>query len=127
MSAQPPAPIAPGYASAMLHDVRVTEEFLEYTEAIEPTMDPYAGRWVSHGRTPALLEGDRHEDIVITGFPDLEAARAWSRSEAYQELVPLRQRHCEATMVLLEGVEEGYSSLSTVGKLRPAATAQSGA
>lgn len=121
--AQPPAP---GYAIAMLHDVRVTEELLDYMAAIEPTMEPFEGRWVSHGRTPELLEGDRREDIVIIGFPDLEAARAWYRSSAYQELVPLRQRHCTATVVLLEGVEADYTSRSTVEKLRPAA-AQSGA
>ena len=115
-----PAPTVPGYAIAMLHDVRVTEELLHYMEAIEPTMEPFEGRWVSHGRTPELLEGERREDIVIIGFPDLEAARSWYRSSSYQELVPLRQRHCEATVVLLEGVEEGYSSLTTVEKLRPA-------
>ena len=120
MPAPTPAPTVPGYAIAMLHDVRVTEELLEYMEAIEPTMEPFEGRWVSHGRTPELLEGERREDIVIIGFPDLGTARAWYRSRAYQELLPLRQRHCEATVVLLEGVEEGYSSLTTVEKLRPA-------
>ena len=120
MPAPTPAPTAPGYAIAMLRDVRITEELLEYMEAIEPTMEPFEGRWISHGRTPELLEGERREDIVIIGFPDLETARAWYRSPAYQELVPLRQRHCEATVVLLEGVDEGYSSLTTVEKLRPA-------
>jgi uncharacterized protein (DUF1330 family) len=120
MPAPTPVPTAPGYAIAMLHDVRVTEELLDYMEAIEPTMEPFEGRWVSHGRTPELLEGARREDIVIIGFPDLDTARAWYRSRAYQELVPLRQRHSEATVVLLEGVDEDYTSRRTVESLRSA-------
>lgn len=117
-----PARPAPGYAIAMLHDVRVTDELLAYMEAVERTMEPFGGRWISHGRTPELLEGERREDIVIIGFPDLDTARAWYRSSAYQELVPLRQRSSAATVVLLEGVDEAYSSSSTVEHLRTAVT-----
>lgn len=110
----------PAYAIAMLHDVHVTDELLTYMEVVEQTMVPFGGRWISHGRTPELLEGSRREDVVIIGFPDLAAARSWYESRAYQEIAPMRQRHSAATMVLLEGVGEDYTSLSTVEKLRRA-------
>lgn len=60
--------------------------------------------------------GDGH--AVVIAFPDLEAARAWYDSAAYQEIKPLRTRHRPGAVILIEGVSPGHSAAKLAGALR---------
>ena len=113
-----PTPAVPAYALAVISDVRVTDELLTYMAAVETTMLRFGGRWISHGRTPELLEGSLPGDCVIIEFPDLATARAWYESEEYQEVIPLRTRNCHAVVALIEGVPSGYSTHDTIRSMR---------
>jgi uncharacterized protein (DUF1330 family) len=44
----------------------------------------------------------------VIAFPDLETARTWYRSAAYQRIVPLRARNAVGEILLIEGVEDGH-------------------
>lgn len=98
-----------------LHD-----EVLDYMERIQSTLDPFAGRFLVHGATLEVREGEWPGALVVIGFPTIGEARAWYESDAYQELVPLRTRHMAGDVVLVDGVAPGYDAALTAARLRAA-------
>jgi uncharacterized protein (DUF1330 family) len=63
---------------------------------------------VIHGGTPEVLEGNWTGDLIAIEFPDLDRARAWYASDAYQRIVPLRAEHSEGEILLIDGVTAGH-------------------
>ena len=51
----------------------------------------------------------------MLGFPDLEQARAWYRSEVYRRILPLRTANAVGDVILVEGVEEGHRGVDILG------------
>ena len=45
------------YAIAHLRTPQVNDDVLEYLDRIQPTLDPFDGRFVVHGATVEVLEG----------------------------------------------------------------------
>ncbi|MBB4690973.1 DUF1330 domain-containing protein [Paractinoplanes abujensis] len=109
------------YAMAHLRTTSSHGDVFEYIERIQDTMDPYGGRFVVHGPEVEVLEGEWPGTLVILEFPDLEAARDWYASPAYQEILPLRTRHIEGDTLIFEGVGRGYDARVTAAALRAAA------
>ncbi|KUH39247.1 MULTISPECIES: DUF1330 domain-containing protein [Streptomyces] len=110
----------PAYAIARLRPPRTLhEEVLTYMERIQSTLDPFDGRFLVHG-APAreVLEGDWPEALVIIGFPSLVHARDWYASEAYQALLPLRTRHMDGDVLLIDGLAPDYDPATTAAALR---------
>ena len=56
-----------------------------------------------YGATEAL-EGEPADGIVVLQFPDMDAARAWHGSAAYQEAMAHRQKGADYRVLLVEGV-----------------------
>jgi hypothetical protein len=54
------------------------------------------------------------------GFPGIVEARAWWDSPAYQEIAPLRSRHIEGEIILVEGVPEDYDPTGAAKAMREA-------
>jgi uncharacterized protein (DUF1330 family) len=106
-----------GYAVGHLHSVELGPEIRQYMETIEATFEPFGGEWIVHGTQPEVLEGPWSADLVIIGFPSLNAARNWYASKAYQEILELRTEHSDAQVLLLQGVPEGYRAADTITKL----------
>jgi len=105
------------YAVAHLRTVDQNAEIVDYLRRIDATLDPFGGRFVVHGTLPEVLEGEWPGFLVVIGFPDLAAARAWYDSPAYQEIVPLRTRNSDGVTLLVDGVPEGYRAASHAAKL----------
>ncbi|HEY8479189.1 MAG TPA: DUF1330 domain-containing protein [Spirillospora sp.] len=101
-----------------LHD-----DVFTYMERIQATMDPFGGRFLVHGTTPEVMEGPLDGTYVIIEFPDMDKARAWYTSDAYQEILPMRTKNIEGTAVLLPGVPDGYDAAATADALRAAQNA----
>lgn len=114
---------APGYAIGVIGDVEVNDELFAYMAAVETSIQQYDGRWISHGRSSEVLEGELPGDLVIIEFPDLATARAWYDSEDYQSIIPLRTRNTSSVVALTEGVPATYSTQQTVDRMRAAAPA----
>jgi uncharacterized protein (DUF1330 family) len=108
------------YALAHLRDTDRHPEILEYMEKIQATLDPFFGRFLVHGGDIDAREGAHPGTIVIIEFPRMVEARSWYRSPAYQEILPLRTRHIERDLVLVEGVEPGHDSAKMAAELRAA-------
>ncbi|GAA0635596.1 DUF1330 domain-containing protein [Streptomyces thermospinosisporus] len=106
------------YAIARLHRVTPHADVAEYIERIQGTFEPYGGRFLVHGRQHEVVEGDWPGNVVMIAFPGIAEARAWWSSPAYREIAPLRTRHSEADIVLVEGVPEDYDPKVTAQAVR---------
>ncbi|MDJ0379494.1 DUF1330 domain-containing protein [Streptomyces sp. G-G2] len=109
------------YAIGHIRPETMNEDILRYIEEIQGTMDPFGGEFLVHGKDHEVVEGSFPGAVIVIGFPDLERARAWYASPAYQELIPLRTRHIAGEVILVEGVAPGYDARRTAAALREAA------
>ncbi|MFI6262250.1 DUF1330 domain-containing protein [Micromonospora sp. NPDC051006] len=108
----------PAFALAHLRTPNTNEDVLTYIERIQATLDPFGGRFRVHGAEVEVLEGEWPGTVVIIEFPDVEAARAWYASPAYQEILPLRTRHIEGSAIIVSGVGPDYDPTRTAARLR---------
>lgn len=105
------------YAVAHLRNVDLGEAVAEYLMKIDGTLRPYDGRFLVHGTDPQVLEGQWPGHLVLIEFPDLERARAWYDSPAYQEILPLRTEHSDGAAILVEGTPPGYRAADYLAKV----------
>jgi len=64
----------PTYAFAHLQTVDFNAEIVEYINRIDATLEPYHGRFLIHGRTPTVVDGEFTGVLVAIEFPDRERA-----------------------------------------------------
>jgi len=98
-----------------LHD-----DVFTYMERIQATMDPFGGRFLVHNTLPEVVEGPLDGLYVLIEFPDMDKARAWYASDAYQAILPMRTDHIPATTVLLQGLPDPYDAAATAKAMRAA-------
>ncbi len=80
------------------------EAWADYRQRVPATLAPWGAEWVLRGALHDVLAGEpRHSHCVVIRFPDLDAARAWYASEAYQALLPLRERAARMDLMLFSG------------------------
>lgn len=106
------------YALAHLYNRNLHAEVLEYIERIQATLDPYEGRFIVHGPSVDVREGEWPGTVVIIEFPTVDQARAWYESPPYQEILPLRTDNIEGTAIIVEGVPPDYDATATAAALR---------
>ncbi|MEU9181449.1 DUF1330 domain-containing protein [Streptomyces sp. NPDC048550] len=106
------------YAIAHIRPETMNEEIFHYIEEIQSTMDPFGGSFLVHGAQVEVMEGPFPGTVVVLAFPDIERARAWYASPAYQALIPLRTRHIPGEVILVDGVPPGYDAAKTAARLR---------
>ncbi len=87
---------------------------------VPATFEPYGGRFLVHFTQHEVKEDSWPGSVVVIGFPGIAEARAWWDSPAYQEIAPLRSRHVQGDIVLVEGVPEGYDPTGSAKALRDA-------
>jgi uncharacterized protein (DUF1330 family) len=102
----------PAYAIANLSNVDLNDEVARYIATIDETLVPFEGRFLVHGKTPDVLEGEWADTTVIIAFPDRERAYGWYRSPAYQEILPLRTENSDGAAIIVEGVADDYRAAS---------------
>ena len=108
----------PAYAMAHLRTPTINEQVLEYIERIQGTLDPYQGRFLVHGAQVEVVEGPWPGTVVVIEFPDVESARAWYRSPAYQAILPLRTDNIDGSAIIVPGVAPDYDATRTAAALR---------
>jgi uncharacterized protein (DUF1330 family) len=113
----------PAYAMAHLRTPTIIEQVLEYIERIQGTLDPYQGRFLVHGAEVEEVEGPWPGTVVVIEFPDVESARAWYRSPAYQAILPLRTDNIDGSAIIVPGVAPDYDATRTAAALRQRAAA----
>lgn len=104
------------YAVAHLKEMKVNREVVAYLRQIDETLEPFDGQFLVHGKQTEVVEGVFPGYLIIIEFPDMEKARNWYHSEAYQEILPLRTNNAEGSVVLVDGVSEGYRASDLLSK-----------
>jgi uncharacterized protein (DUF1330 family) len=102
----------PAYAIANLTNVDLNDEIARYIATIDETLVPFEGRFLVHGKTPDVLEGEWADATVIIAFPDLERAYGWYHSPGYQAILALRTENSDSAAIIIEGVDDGYRAAS---------------
>jgi len=106
------------YAMAHLHTPQINDDVLEYIETIQDTLDPFGGRFLVHGAEVEVKEGDWPGTVVVIGFPDIDAARGWYDSPAYQAILPMRTNHIDGAALIVDGVAPEYDPRATAAWFR---------
>lgn len=99
------------------------EDVFVYMERIQATMDQFGGRFLVHGETPDVREGEWEGALVLLEFPDMGSARAWYDSPAYREIKHLRTDHIPGMAMLVDSCGPGHDSAAMAAAMR---TAQAG-
>ena len=75
-------------------------KWVVYRDAVPATLVPFGGTVVMRGHHGFGLTDDRAEtDVVMIGFPSVDAVRAWYDSPAYQALGMLRDEAADVVIV----------------------------
>jgi len=83
--------------------VKDPEKFAEYGQKAGPSMAPFGGQVHMRGKFEELLTGgDDHSAGAVLKFPDLQSARDWHASPAYQEIIALRDEGADISLTLYE-------------------------
>ena len=86
-------------------DVTDPEQYEQYKAASPAAIAAGGGRFLVRGGEHVVLEGDwQPPRLVMLEFEDLEAARRWYESDAYQEAKKLRDGAARFRAVAVEGI-----------------------
>lgn len=83
--------------------VRDPEGYKEYVEKDTPILEGLGGRFIVRGGQAQVVEGEAHARHVVIEFPSYEQAVAAYNDPAYQEVMRIRQRTADSTIILVEG------------------------
>ncbi len=114
----------PAYVIAHLQEAAPHPDIAEYIERLPGTFEPYGGRYLVHATQHEVKEGTWPGHVVMIGFPGLAEAQEWWASPAYREIAPLRRRHIEGDIILVEGVPDGYDPTPAAKAIRAALPAE---
>jgi uncharacterized protein (DUF1330 family) len=103
------------YGVAHMRSVTIGPAIVEYLERIDATLEPFGGRFIVHGATPRVLEGEFPGHLIVIEFPSREQAQGWYDSPAYREILPLRTENSEGPVVLVDGVGPEHKATDVLG------------
>jgi uncharacterized protein (DUF1330 family) len=93
----------PAYIIALVN-VTNAEKYQQYAKGAGAANAKYKSRFLVRGGKKHALEGDiPFERIVVTEFPDVEAAKRFYNSPEYQEARKHRLGAADFHMVVVEG------------------------
>ena len=86
-----------------IHDPAGYDVYRSQTAA---TIAPHGGRFIVRGERVHNFEGEPPlPRVVVIEFPSFDQAKAWYESEAYRQLIPIRQKAAKGRSFLVEGAE----------------------
>ena len=87
-------------------DVTDPGQYEQYKAASPAAIAAGGGRFLVRGGELVVLEGDwQPPRLVLLEFDDLEAARRWYESQAYQEAKKLREGAARFRAIAVQGVD----------------------
>lgn len=86
--------------------VRDMEAYKEYVVKDTPILQGLGGKFIVRGGQSEVTEGEAHERHVVIEFPSYEAALAAYNDPEYQEVMKIRHRTADSTIIVVEGHDE---------------------
>jgi uncharacterized protein (DUF1330 family) len=109
------------YVIAHLQQSPPHADVADYMERISGTFATFGGRFLVHATAHEVLEGEWPGHVVMIQFPDIDAAHGWWNSADYRAIAPLRSRHIDGDIIVVEGVPEQYDASHAAQTVRAAA------
>ena len=81
--------------------IKDKEKMTKYSSLAGDTIKPFNGHYVHKGKIDVLKGKTEYDTKVIIQFPNTESALSWYNSEAYQEIIPLREDAMECQFHLI--------------------------
>ena len=83
--------------------VKNLDKLNEYGAIARPSIEAAGGELVTAARVTDVLAGNHdHERTVIIRFDNVQAARDWYGSDAYQSALPVREQAMDAVFMIIE-------------------------
>jgi uncharacterized protein (DUF1330 family) len=71
-----------------------------YVEGVSKSLLPYSAEVIFRGKLHKVLTGEHsHPNTVVIRFPDQTTLQDWYNSKEYQELIPIRDRAADVTII----------------------------
>jgi len=94
----------PAYAIGNV-EVQDQATYDKYRAGVLETVQAYGGRFLVRGGAFEVKEGSfAPKRLVVLEFPDMDTARRWYDSPAYQAILPHRLQSTRTDLVLVEGI-----------------------
>lgn len=77
------------------------ESLVQYSAKAAETLAPYNGQFIAKGEVEVLHGEAAHPVKAVIQFPDKDSARDWYNSEAYQAIIPIRNKGMNSHFHLL--------------------------
>ncbi len=85
--------------------VKNPEQYAQNRDLIQPTLEPYGGRFLVRGGHVECLEGTWNPSrLIVVEFPNLEGAKQWWASDLYRPAKKVRQETTDTNMILVAGI-----------------------
>ena len=78
-----------------------TEQLSHYSAQAAATLVPFGGEFIAKGPIEVLHGEAAHSTKVVIQFPDRDSAAGWYASDAYQALIPIRNKGMNSQFHLL--------------------------
>ena len=94
-----------GYIVANLK-VEDADGYEAYRSRVREIIERHGGNILVRGGQVEVREGTLERGrVIVIEFESMDAARAFYDSADYQEIVPIRQRHADGLLFLVEGAD----------------------
>jgi uncharacterized protein (DUF1330 family) len=94
----------PAYVIASVRSAHDQEALVEYRRRNSEAVAAHGGRFLARGGAIEVLEGEWDpQRVVVMEFDDIETARRWYASDAYQAAIAIRQGASETDIIIVEG------------------------
>ena len=94
----------PAYAIFIKNSTKDAEELKTYGQKAAAARGDHQLSALAFYGACETLEGDPAEGVVLLQFPDMDAAKAWYTSPAYQEALPHRLKGADYRVILAAGL-----------------------
>ena len=75
-------------------------QWKKYVDGVGDSLGPFRAEVVFRGRRASVLAGEHpHDQTVVIRFPDQATLQEWFHSEAYQSLIPIRDRAADVVII----------------------------
>jgi uncharacterized protein (DUF1330 family) len=94
---------APGY---MIAEIDVIDEagYKKFVEGTSATVPASGGRYIVRGGRTSVVNGASPKRVAVIQWESYEKAQSYFNSEAYKQLIPLRDKSSNARIFVIEGV-----------------------